>query len=221
MVTFFLICAVVGGTVLVCQFLLTLIGLGGDHEVSDHGDSVGDHDASGTPDLVTETETEHSLGAGDGHSSSCLFGVLTFRTLTAAVAFFGLAGLAADSAGWQTAATLATAVVSGGAAVTIVHHLMKLFTSLRSDGTVRLSAAIGAEARVYLKIPSQHHGQGKIQVQLKHQTVELLAETEGAELKTGSTVRVVRFIGPELALVEALEFTPDTLVEQAADSVPV
>ena len=29
----FLLCAVVGGTVLICQFVLTLVGLGGDHGV--------------------------------------------------------------------------------------------------------------------------------------------------------------------------------------------
>ncbi len=228
MVTFFLICAVVGGTVLVCQFLLTLIGLGGDHEVGgDHGEGDfsggdhdvvdGDHDASG----ATDTETADHHGGDDGHASSYLFGVLTFRTLTAAVAFFGLTGLAADSAGWPTASTLLAAVVSGGVAITIVHHLMKLFTRLRSDGTVRLSAAVGMEARVYLKIPAARHGQGKIHVQLKQQTVELLAETDGAELKTGSAVRVLGFIGPEVVIVEPLEITSPAMHEAVADSVPV
>ena len=44
METFYTLCAVIGGTVLVCQFLLTLLGLGGGHDGGgDHGFDAG-HD---------------------------------------------------------------------------------------------------------------------------------------------------------------------------------
>ena len=45
MATFFLICAVVGGTILICQFVLTLVGLGGQDQLlggeGKHGSTVG------------------------------------------------------------------------------------------------------------------------------------------------------------------------------------
>ena len=53
MALLFLVCAVVGGTILICQFVLTLVGLGGEHGIDfSHDvahDFVGDagHDAAG------------------------------------------------------------------------------------------------------------------------------------------------------------------------------
>ena len=95
MTTFlFILCAVLGGTILVCQFVLTLVGFG--HDVGDLG-----HDGS----VDVHTDVHMDAHTGDDHSqspqhdSSWLFGVISFRTLVAAAAFFGLAGLASESAG--------------------------------------------------------------------------------------------------------------------------
>src|SRR5260370_31014759 len=84
----YLLCALVGGTLVICQFLLTLLGLGGHHDAGgDHdisGHDAGGHDASGH-------DTDHDQHV---HSSaaSWFLSVLTFRTLTAGVAFFCLPG---------------------------------------------------------------------------------------------------------------------------------
>lgn len=193
MVTVFSLCAVIGGTVLVCQFLMTLLGLSGDHDlVGDHGelDDAGDHDASSDGD--------------DHHASSALFSVLTLRTVVAALAFFGLSGLAADAAHWPAQQTLAVALASGGAALFGVHHLMQWFHQLRSDGTVRLADAVGLDATVYLRIPGQRSGHGKIQVVLKQQTVELLAETSESEIPSGAIVRITEFSASDVVVVERI-----------------
>jgi len=42
MTTLFVICAVAGGTVLVLQFIMTLVGLGGDSFEIDGADAAGD-----------------------------------------------------------------------------------------------------------------------------------------------------------------------------------
>src|SRR5258706_16286041 len=82
--TAYLICALVGGTLVACQFLLTLLGLGGHHDAGgDHdisGHDAGGHDAAGH-------DTDHDQHV---HSSaaSWFLSVLTFRTLTAGGAFF-------------------------------------------------------------------------------------------------------------------------------------
>src|SRR5437016_912426 len=85
--TFFLVCAIVGGTLLLCQFLMSLIGFG------DHHDACGDHDF-------------HDAGGHDAHGDHAdhgdqaghhtwFVGVLTFRSIVAAITFFGLGGLTA------------------------------------------------------------------------------------------------------------------------------
>ncbi len=196
MVTVFTLCAVVGGTVLVCQFLLTLLGLSGDHDL------LGDHSG-----LDHVPDHAHGLADDDNHASSALFSVLTFRTVVAALAFFGLAGLAANAAHWSPQQTLALALTSGCAALFGVHHLMQLFHKLRSDGTVRLTDAVGLEATVYLRIPGHRSGHGKIQLVLKQQTVELQAETSESEIPGGATVRVTEFSASDVVVVERVERT--------------
>src|SRR6188768_3215085 len=78
MTPFFVLCAVIGGTILVCQFVLTLVGFG--HDVGDMA-----HDVS--VDMHTDALAD-AHGGGDGHGnesghhgSSWLFGVISFRTI--------------------------------------------------------------------------------------------------------------------------------------------
>src|SRR6476661_657047 len=114
MTTFFLICATIGGTVLICQFVLSLVGLGGHH----FGDMPGDADVhvefshgAGEVQATGDTHTADVQSDSDHHvNSSWLFGVISFRTLVAAFAFFGLAGLAAESANLSQPAQLTLAV---------------------------------------------------------------------------------------------------------------
>lgn len=201
MLTLFWICAALGGTILVCQFLLTVIGLGGDFDTGDDLPDPGDLE-----DVSAATHGgQHGSDPGDGHSSSLFFGMLTFRTITAALAFFGLSGLAADAAGCTLGQTLFIAVAAGFAAMVSVHRLMELFTQLKSDGTVRLTDALNREGTVYLRIPAGRGGRGKIHVVLKDQTVELQAETNHDAIPSGAVVRVTQFVGADVVSVERVD----------------
>src|SRR4051794_4154516 len=80
--TVYLICAAVGGTLFVCQFLLSLVGLGDHHDFGGHEVHIehgGGHDAA------------HQHGGG---GASWFIGMLTFRSMVAALTVFGLAGSA-------------------------------------------------------------------------------------------------------------------------------
>lgn len=193
MITFFMFCAVVGGTILACQVALTVLGLGHDstwdspHDVPDAGGIDADgHDS------------------GDSHASSAFFGMLTFRTVTAATAFFGISGLAAHAAEYSTLQSLLIALTSGAAAMVTVYHLMRFLTQLQADGTVDLSDAVEEEGVVYVRIPPERRGRGKIHIVLKGQTTELAAETWEDEIPSGTGVRVREMIGTDVVLVERL-----------------
>lgn len=204
MLTLFWICAALGGTVLVCQFLLTVIGIGADFDTGDDLPDPGDLE-----DVSAATQQGgHSADPGDHHASSLIFGMLSFRTITAALAFFGLAGLAADAAGCTRGQTLVIAVMAGLAAMLSVHRLMELFTQLKSDGTVRLTDALNREGTVYLRIPASRSGRGKIHVVLKDQTVELQAETNHDAIPSGVVVRVTQFVGADVVSVERVDVVP-------------
>ncbi len=188
---FFGVCAVLGGTVLLCQFVLTLIGFDSDADVDDlGGDSAGDVDHDMTD------------GHGESHGADWIFGVLTFRTIVAALTFFGLAGLAAHSASMSPLATFAIAIAAGLAAMYGVHWMMQGLFRLRSDGTVRIDRAVGKTGTVYLRVPGQKSGVGKVTVSLQGRTMEYQAMTANDELPTGNRIVVVDVIGRDTVEVE-------------------
>ena len=191
METVYLICAVLGGTLLVCQFAMTLIGVGDHHDVGGHDGDVHDPAHAGT---------DHD------HDTSWLVGIITFRTLVAALTFFGLAGMAASANKLAPPVTLAVALGAGSGAMYAVAMLMRALHNLRAEGTARIERAMGLAGTVYLSIPAQKAGTGKVQLNLQNRTVEYRAITPDHELPTGSKVVVVGIIGPDtVEVVSATE----------------
>jgi len=199
MTSFFLICAVVGGTVLVCQFVLTLVGLGGDHGVDFAHDVP--HDFSG--DAGHAGGAHGTDGAGHDthghHGSSWLFGVISFRTLVAAATFFGLTGLAARSAALDLGPQLLLAAAAGIGAMYGVHWIVRSMGRLTEDGTVRIRHAVGQQGTVYVPIPGAKAHAGKVQIKVQNRLVEYEAVTNVPQrLATGTKIRVVGIAGSTL-----------------------
>ncbi|MCI0458505.1 MAG: hypothetical protein L0Z62_16190 [Gemmataceae bacterium] len=201
METLFLICAIVGGTLMMARLVLSLIGLGGGHDVDGgHEVDVG-HDA----DVGHDTDVGHDGDAGDqGHAvghggeSSWFFGVLTFRSIVAALTFFGLAGMTALRADFSALQALALAIAAGAGALYLINWIMKSLTRLQADGTVRIEKAVGKVGTVYLSIPGQKAGAGKVHLSLNNRTVEYQALTpHAAGLATGARVLVVAAINSD------------------------
>jgi hypothetical protein len=205
--TAYLICALVGGTLVICQFLLTLLGLGGHHDAGgDHdisGHDAGGHDAAGH-------DTEHDQ---HGHSSaaSWFLSILTFRTLTAGVAFFGLTGLALTKADATLEVTLAAAVAAGVAAIFAMGWAMKSFAQLNIDGTLHIRKAVGAAGTVYLSIPANKAGAGKVHVTMSGRVVEYKAVTPESDLPTGTKIVVVAIVNSD-----TVEVTPAPSTERVS-----
>src|SRR4249919_545562 len=122
--TVYLVCAIVGGTLLLGQFLLSLLGVG--HET--------DHDLS-----------HHDLG----HGSSWFAGVLSVRAITAAVMLFGLCGLFAISSGRDAAASLGLALLGGVSGLILGAQLMRFLHGLAKECNVRIGNSVGEPATVY------------------------------------------------------------------------
>lgn len=173
MIAFFLACAALGGVVLVLQLLLSVLG--------GHGDL--DHDAHGGTHL------------GEG------LDLLSVRSLSAGVAFFGLTGAGTLTSGWPLLLALPAAVLAGGAAMFIVAYLMRSMRRLEDDGTEHIENALGQTATVYLRIPGNREGTGKVHVPIQGRTVELQAVTPGGALPSGSMVVVRDIVGPDIVEV--------------------
>jgi hypothetical protein len=177
--TAFQVCAALGGTVLVLQFVAGLIGFHGDHDTdSDHGDGE--------------------------HGGNWFLGALGVRTVAAALTFFGLGGLTAGYYGLGEPAVLGVAVAAAAAAFYAVATIMKSLHRLKADGTVRIDRTVGRTGTVYLRIPAARGGAGKVHLAVQNRTTELVAVTTGPELATGAAVRVVAVVPPDTVEVEAV-----------------
>ncbi len=221
---FFLYCALIGGTFLVCQFVMTLIGLGhsgfdGDvsHDIANSADlHSGDAlpaDMHGGDVSADDMDGDvHGHGTGHDHGSSWLFGILSFRTLVAATTFFGLAGMTANTAAISLSGQLFVAITSGGTALFAVHWLMRSFFRLGQSGTLRISRTIGKTARVNIPIPGGNSGQGKVQLKVQGRLAELAAMTATEEtLPTGSQVVVIGVTRGSILEVEPLRPTVEVI----------
>jgi hypothetical protein len=203
MALFFVVCAAVGTTVLVLQFLLGLVGLGGDALGVDVPHDFG-HDVSGADHDLDASDHDASAAGHVPHGSTWLFQILTLRTIVAALAFFGLSGLAAQAADCSDFTALLIAAAAGSAALYAVYAMLRGMRSLRADGTARIQRAVGQQAAVYLSIPAQQKGAGKIQINLQNRTVEYLATTLGDAIPSGTTVVVTKVIAPDTVQVQVV-----------------
>lgn len=207
---FFIITAVVGITVLACQFVLTLTGLG------DHGGDLGDvGDVHSGDGFDGDVSTHDGAIAGDHHASAgtvadgqmhpdstWLFGVVTFRTMVSAAAFFGLAGMAALRSGFSSSSSLILAGAAGIAAMYATYWSMRTIAGLASSGNERIGNAVGRFATVYIPIPAGQNGAGKVQLSMQNRIVEFLAVTDDADrLPTGLKVEVVGIVGSDTVAV--------------------
>lgn len=197
METTYLICAAVGGTLILCQFVMTLLGMGhGDADVGGH--DAGGHDAGGH-------DADHE--SGHDHGATWFFSWLTFRTLSAALAFFGLTGLIALQWNVEPLPGFLAALASGAVALVLVGWLMRALQRLNADGTTRLDQSVGSRGTVYLSIPPG--GVGKVHLSLQRRTVECKAVAgEEDSLATGTQIVVVAVIGPDTVKV-ALAAEPE------------
>jgi membrane protein implicated in regulation of membrane protease activity len=220
----FFICAVLGGTVFVIQFVLALVGFGAD------GLHLGGDVPSDLPHDVLPSDLPHDVLPGDvphdvmpghlphdashvhggaiDHGSTWLFSVISFRTVVAALAFFGIAGLTAQSAGQPGYVQVLVALVFGAGAMYGVHYLMRLLYRLGQDTTVRIERSVGKRGTVYVPIPANQSGAGKVQLSLPGGVMEYQAMTSEPEiLATGAEVQVVRVISPTTLEVELVRDT--------------
>ncbi|HEX3601357.1 MAG TPA: hypothetical protein VHU84_14490 [Lacipirellulaceae bacterium] len=204
--TLYLVAAIFGGTILVCQFILSLFGLG--HSGADFGHHLGG-------DFHGDTHVGGSVpghAAGDSHSdshhhlnSSRLFAMLSFRTVVAASAFFGVIGLATLNSGFPATTSFVLALSAGAIAMYGMYRLLGLLTSMDSSGTEEIANAIGLPATVYVSIPAIGKGAGKVQLSMQNRIVEYQAVTDDLEpLKTGEKVEVVAIKSDDMVEVRRI-----------------
>jgi len=170
-------CALLGGSVLLIMTVMSLFG-------GDHGDMH--HDVAGSGD--------HDAAAN----------LLSVRSVAAFIAFFGLASWGCLKSGWSPMASLVVGLFAGSLMLVAVGLLFRLPSKMHSQGNIEPEGAVGKVGHVYLRIPANNAGKGKITLVLQGRTAEFHACTKGAEIPTGAEVRIARLITSDTFEVESL-----------------
>lgn len=202
MTTFYLICAAVGGTVFLLQLVLSLISAGG-------------HDGAGGASGGAMNGAGQGVGHGVGHGydaqvggaidhDGAFWGVFSLKAMVAGVTALGLGGLLAITLGANPLLSLPIALACAFGAMMLVAMLLRSLVKLSDDGTARLQNAGGKHGIVYISIPGEKAGIGKVHLELQGRTVEVDANTYGPSLDTGTRVVVTGIIGPNMVEVLAV-----------------
>ena len=188
--------------VFVIQSILTFIG----------ADSGGDFDVDTGADASGLEASDFDTTAGDaaqaaGHSAG--LGLLTFRNFVNFFLGFGWSAILLRNAIPSTSLLLVVSIIIGVALVFLVMMLFRWLSSMQQAGNINLyRSAVGCEGKVYLTIPAQRAGSGKVQITINDAVREYEAVTDGDKLPTGATIRVVEVISSDTLLVESI----DTLI---------
>ncbi|MDR1384472.1 MAG: DUF1449 family protein [Planctomycetaceae bacterium] len=187
----FLFCAILGGVILLIQTVLTLFGLGGDSDVDL------DLNADADIDIDVNSEIGHAHGS-DFH----FFRVMSLRTVVAGITFFGLAGCGTYAGTKSNLISSIAAVIAGTIAVYVVYRLYRWMDSYRFSGNVTVEKLAGAVGTVYVRIPAEGKGAGKVLVIQQNRTMEYEAVSNAKkELASGTQITVVKVISPSMVEV--------------------
>ena len=139
---------------------------------------------------------------GEGGAS----GIFSIRTIGAFFAGFGWAGAAMLQAGHSTGAATFVATLSGSAFLGVVIYLMSYLHSLRQEGTLDYTNAIGNVGNVYLPIPPKRKGMGQVEVMVQGR-LRIVQALSDSDKKIGNrvAVRVTETIDEQTILVKTLE----------------
>ncbi len=97
------------------------------------------------------------------------------------------------------------ACIAGGISAVIMAYALKKIEGLAESGNVELKSAIGKVCDVYLPIPGDKKGAGKVQIVVSSRTREYDAYTLNQEkIPTGTKVRVSDVIDETTLMVELL-----------------
>ena len=168
--------AIVASLILIVQVGLMIFGLGDDLDAD--MDDVGD--------------------PGGLH-------ILSLRSLTGFFGGFGWTGAILLGKGSSLVIAIVAGAGVGGVLMLSVAYLMSLLYSLRESGNIDYKDAIGQIGTVYLTIPPDQSGPGKIRVMIDGRLKVVLAYTKSNEQMSGERkVRVVAQLDARTLMVEPL-----------------
>ncbi len=186
--------------IFIIQSVMTFLGADGGSDFDINSDV--DVPDGGLGNLPQDASTP--IDAGAAHGSG--MGLLTFRNFVNFFLGFGWSAILLESSIKSTTLLMVVSIIIGVALVFAVMMLFKWLSGMQQAGNIDVyKQAVGCEGKVYLRIPGERSGAGKVQININNSVREYEAQTDGPALPTGASVKVVEVLGATTLLVEPLE----------------
>ena len=183
--------AIVVSIVFLIQMTLTLIGLGD----TDAGSDMGDLDTGGA---------DMGDGNGDTMDTGGAIQLFTIRNTVNFLLGVGWGGVCLNSVIPNRFLLALAAILCGCIMVAAFILMYKKLMKLESNGSYRIEESVGQVCEVYIRIPANRGGSGKVQISFHGSVQELPAQTEGDAIPSGTKVRVTKVIDKAVLIVAPL-----------------
>ena len=175
----FYFCAIPSTLILIIQTIMTIIGLGGDADMDFDGDM--EVETSFDSDSAVDAELDDTAG-------------LKFFSVRGFIAFFTVFGWTGAALSNREISSFIVVFIASVAGIISMYAIALMFASimkLQSSGNININNSIGKTGTVYIPIPADNMGNGKIQIVIQERLREFPAITYDKEtLKTGEKVLV-------------------------------
>ena len=189
--------------VFVIQTVMTFLGAAGDSDFDINSDI--DTGAGDVADGSLDAGASPDAGGSDAVHPSTGMNLLTFRNFINFLIGFGWTAILLKESVPQLGVRMLIAIAVGVALVVLVMLLFKWLTDMQESGTINVfKSAIDCQGTVYLTIPGERAGEGKVQITINNAVREYAAVTDGPTLKTGTRIRVVEVVSANTLLVEEI-----------------
>ena len=152
-----------------------------------------------------DMDVDTSMDGSDLSNIDSGANLYTFRNFVNFFLGFGWTAIILQPSVKSTAVLVIISVLVGIALVALVMYMFKWLYSMQQSGNINVyKAAVGCQGKCYLRIPGERAGEGKVQITIQGAVREYNAVTDGDEIKTGASVKVVEAIDGNTLLVEEL-----------------
>lgn len=162
--------------IFVVQTILTFVGMGDSFEL--------DADFDGEVDV--DVDASEFLGLP--------FHLFSIRGIIGFFMMFGWVGYSMETSKINSVLTFIVAFLVGCLMLLIIGLIYYFVEKLGESGNVDLRTSVGKTGEVYLPIPANRTGHGKVHITLNESLREIDAVTDGELIRSGEEVKVVEVL---------------------------
>lgn len=152
------------------------------------------------------TDSSDGLAADfDGDfSGDTPFQLFSLRNLVNFLLGFSWSGISFYSTISNKGLLIGVSIVIGMIFLLLFFLIIRQLQKLAEDNSFKIEETVDKTAEVYLKIPGEKSGTGKVMISVRGSVRELSAITEGETIPSGSLIKVVKIESGNILIVERI-----------------